>query len=129
MIDMAQHEPAAVVRSILRAYHAAMVAADTGHLDTLVTPDYSLVHITGYVQPKQEWFGVIRSGAFDYHRIDVDGGQVAVTIDGNAATVTGRGIFDATIDGMHAPWRLRFSMRFEKHEGAWKIRSARYNSY
>lgn len=129
MTDIPQHAAAAEVRSVLRDYHAAMVAADIARLEALVAPDYSLVHITAYVQPMREWFGVIRSGEFDYHRIDIDERQVSVAIDGNAATVDGRGIFDATISGMHAPWRLQFSMKFEKQDGAWKIRSARYSSF
>lgn len=39
----------------LAAYHRAMVEAQTTELERLLEPGYSLVHITGYVQPKQEW--------------------------------------------------------------------------
>lgn len=57
---------------VLRAYHKAMVEARTDALGDIVDEGFSLVHITGYIQPGSEWFGVIRSGQFDYHSIDVD---------------------------------------------------------
>jgi hypothetical protein len=40
----------AEILGILHTYHAAMVAARTDQLGDLVDDDYSLVHITGYVQ-------------------------------------------------------------------------------
>jgi hypothetical protein len=64
-------DPADILAA-LRAYHAAMVDARIERLAELVDAGYSLVHITGYVQPRDEWFDVIRTGEFDYHRIDVD---------------------------------------------------------
>jgi len=53
------------IRDVLWRYHAAMVDARTADLDALLARDFALVHITGYVQPKAEWFDVIRSGTFD----------------------------------------------------------------
>jgi ketosteroid isomerase-like protein len=117
------------ILGILQAYHAAMVAARTDQLGDLIDDDYSLVHITGYVQPKDEWFDVIRSGQFDYHRIDIEEQALSVSVSGDSATVTGRGVFDATINGMQAPWRLRFEMNWSRQRGAWRIMSARYASF
>jgi ketosteroid isomerase-like protein len=117
------------ILDVLRAYHAAMVEARTDRLGELVDEDYSLVHITGYVQPRDEWFDVIRDGQFDYHRIDVDEQALSVSVSGDTATVAGKGVFDATINGMHAPWRLRFEMRWARQRGTWRIISSRYTSF
>lgn len=116
----------AAIVSVMDAYHAAMVDARTDRLRALLDPGYSLVHITNYVQPLAEWLDVIDSGQFDYHRIDIDEASLRVTAD--TATVTGQGTFDATINGMHAPWRLRFTLTFAQRSGEWKIMSARYSS-
>ncbi len=62
----------AEIIAVLRAYHAAMVAANTKDLDRLVADGFTLVHITDIVQPTSSWFDVVNSGQFDYHRIDVD---------------------------------------------------------
>jgi hypothetical protein len=83
----------AEILKVLRAYHAAMVDARIGDLNELLDHGYELVHITGYVQPKDEWLEVIRNGEFDYHRIDVDEAALAVKVSGGTAVVAGRGIF------------------------------------
>jgi hypothetical protein len=116
----------AAVVEVLDDYHRAMVEADIDKLTTLVDGRFSLVHITGYVQPRDEWFEVIRTGQFDYHRIDID--EVVVRLDADVANVTGSGTFNATIDGMHVPWRLRFTLVLALENGQWRIMSARYRS-
>lgn len=57
--------PTAEILRTLRAYHTAMVDARTADLDALLAPDFALVRMTGYVQPKAEWFDVLRSRQFD----------------------------------------------------------------
>jgi Domain of unknown function (DUF4440) len=105
----------------LHAYHDAAVAARTDDLDAPLDPGCVLVHMTAYGQPKDEWLALIRSGPFDYHRIDVDGkSPPAQTTDGTAV-LAGRGVFDATIDGMRAPWRLQFTVRLAKRGDRWVI--------
>lgn len=128
-MSVEQGEDRAEIIRVLRAYHTAMVDADTAGLDDLVDEEFALVHITGYVQPKDEWFGVLRSGEFDYHRIEVDENTVSVSLDGSAAEVRGRGIFNATINGMRNPWRLQFTVRFARRGGTWIIAHARYTSF
>jgi hypothetical protein len=125
----AQNVDTAAILDTLRAYHAAMVEGDADRLGRLLDTGFTLGHITGYVQPKSEWFGVLRSGEFDYHRIDLDQAALSVRASGNTAVVEGKGIFNATISGMHAPWRLKFSMAFNRHGDGWKIASARYTSF
>lgn len=124
-----QNDDAAEIRRLLRAYHTAMVDADIDGLAGLLAPDYFLVHITGYKQQKDEWFGVIRSGEFDYHKIDIEQDALSVGVTGLTAAVTGRGIFNATINGMRNPWRLQFKMTWTKEQSGWKAASAAYTSY
>lgn len=111
---------------LMRAYHAAMVQARTDMLAQLVDDDYSLVHVTGYVQPRNEWFDVIGSGAYDYHKIDVDHRTLQLDVAGASATLEGRGVFDATIEGLRRPWLLQFALRCTKQAGRWRVECARY---
>jgi hypothetical protein len=126
MTRMKLESTRAAVVEVLDDYHRAMVEADTDKLTTLVDRRFSLVHITGYVQPRDEWLEVIRTGQFDYHRIDID--EVVVRLDADVANVTGSGTFNATINGMYAPWRLRFTLVLAPENGQWRIMSARYRS-
>lgn len=125
----ANPDDVAQIGRLLSAYHAAMVDASVDDLNRLVAADYFLIHITGYVQAKDEWFDVIRTHQFDYHKIDIEQSSLSVTVTGATAVVTGRGIFNATINGMHSPWRLQFEMALAKAENEWKVASARYTSY
>ena len=100
----------AELTGVLSRYHDAMVAARTDTLDAMLDPGFTLVHITGYVQSKDEWFGVMRTGEFDYHAIDLDDSALRMDGTDHGATVIGRGIFNATIHGMRRPWRLAFRM-------------------
>ena len=117
------------IRATLDTYHGAMIAARTDILDDVVLGSFTLGHITGYVQPKEEWLGVICSRQFSYHAIDLDDAALRLEAGKSTATLTGNGVFDATINGTTAPWRLKFDLKFSKHGDVWKIASATYTSY
>ena len=114
---------------VLRAYHSAIIDARTYDLEAILDRRFSLTHITGYVQPKGEWFDVIRSGQFDYHTITVEEETISLTVPGKSAIVAGRGLFDATINGMRRPWRLQFTMRFARDAAGWRITEACYTVF
>jgi ketosteroid isomerase-like protein len=129
MTSADQDKDTAEILRIMRAYHAAMVEARTDDLAELLDDDFSLVHLSGYVQPRDEWFGVIRSGQFDYHGIDIEEKALSVEVAGSRAVLTGRGIFHATINGMKSPWRLQFTVQYEEQDGGWTITHARYVTF
>jgi ketosteroid isomerase-like protein len=106
-----------------------MVEARTADLQRLLEPGYSLVHITGYVQPKREWLDLIELGDFNYHRIDLEQNSIEISVTEKTSTVIGHGIFNATINGMRAPWRLRFNLQFKKHDEVWVIANASYTTF
>jgi hypothetical protein len=106
-----------------------MVAGDTAQLAALLADDYSLVHITGYRHPRQEWLDVIRRGEFDYHNVAIDQARLSVQVSGGRADVAVRGVVHATINGMRAPWRFQFNMTLGKASGRWQFTSGRYSSY
>nr|WP_315425800.1 nuclear transport factor 2 family protein [uncultured Albidiferax sp.] len=120
----------AIAWKLLSDYHEAMVAGDTQALGRLVDPDFTLEHITGYVQPRTEWFEVVRTRQFDYHRISVDPDSLRVARDGDgkAISIEGRGVFDATIQGTHRPWRLAFRLSLSRLREVPTIKHAAYTA-
>lgn len=123
------NDDGAEIRRLLLAYHAAIVAADTDCLSDLLAADYFLVHITGYKQPREEWFDVIRASQFDYHKTDIEQDSLAVSVTGVTADVTGR-VFSTPLSTACAkPWKLQFAMKWARGEQGWKVMSARYTSY
>lgn len=69
------------ILALLDSYHNAMVAAQVNELERFLAPDFCLVHMTGYVQPKGEWLTVVSEGDFNYHAIEVDQSSLAVEIN------------------------------------------------
>jgi hypothetical protein len=112
--------------AILRArsdMNRSMVAADADRLDELLDPGFSLTHITGYVQPKDEWLHEIQAGSMRYHAIEE--GEVEVTASARGATVVTRDVVDATIWGNRAAWRLQMTTTFAHDGVAWIPTDAR----
>ncbi len=110
-----------VVRDAVLASYAdqreAMVVGNADALGALLADDFTLVHMTGYRQPKAEWLADVRSGAMTYHSMeDVD---VSVDVSGEAPVVTARTRTEATIWGGHGIWPLRLRITYRRQDGAW----------
>jgi hypothetical protein len=106
--------------AVLANYEAqcqAMVDGDADALSALLAGDFTLVHMTGYRQPKAEWLADVRSGAMTYdlmEHVDVD-----VDLSGDAPVVTARTRTAATIWGASGTWPLQLRISFI-HDGiAW----------
>lgn len=101
-----------------RARQQAMIDADTGQLRALSTPDSRAEHITGYNQPRDEWFDQIESGYFNYHAIDNH--SIEVTLTGpNTATLVSRSTIDVSIGGSRNTWRLESTAEYVRQDGRW----------
>jgi hypothetical protein len=90
-------------QEILENYRAqlrARVDGDTQALAGLLTEGFSLTHMTGYYQPKQEWLAQMRAGQFEYH--DARERDVSLEVHGDTAELVGRIITDATVYGARA---------------------------
>lgn len=95
----------------------AMVAGDADALGELLAADFTLVHMTGYRQPKAEWLADVRSGAMTYHAMaDVD---VSVDVSGDAPVVTARTHTAATIWGASGTWPLQLRITFTRAGSSW----------
>lgn len=95
----------------------AMSRGDTTALDELLSPRFTLTHITGYRQPKAEWLAEMRAGQFRYHRIDQR--SATVTLAGDTATLVGRFDVDATVYGSRSRWRLQLAQNYTRKAGHW----------
>ncbi|WP_331750030.1 nuclear transport factor 2 family protein (plasmid) [Streptomyces longwoodensis] len=108
----------AELREVHRAYLDAMVEGDTAALGDLLAEDFTLTHMTGYVQPKAEWLAQMGQGRFVYHSIREEDTACDVGDDGTAR-LTVRTVTDATVYGTRAGWRLRLATDYARHDDAW----------
>jgi hypothetical protein len=106
----------AVVRTY-RAHLRAMTDGDTDALDDMLDDGFTLTHMTGYVQPKDEWLAEMRAGQFIYH--DAQERTATVAVDGDTARLVGRIVTDATVYGTRASWRLQLTMDYARRNDTW----------
>jgi ketosteroid isomerase-like protein len=100
-----------------RAQLRAMVDGDTEVLGELLTEDFTLTHMTGFLQPKRDWLAQMRAGQFDYH--DAQEREVSLHVDGDTAQLVGRIVTDATVYGARAHWPLQLTMDFIRPDVRW----------
>ena len=95
----------------------AMVGADTSALGSLLTPDFTLTHMTGYLQSRAEWLDDIASGQMTYHSIrNVD---ITHDVTADSATLTARSHTHATIWGADGTWPLQLRIEFVRTPVGW----------
>lgn len=114
-------DPEADIGNAIRANYEgqrrAMVAGDADALGDLLADDFTLVHMTGYEQPKAEWLADVRSGAMSYSSMeDV---KVSIDLSGTAPVVTARTRTTATIWGASGTWSLQLRISFSREDSSW----------
>jgi len=96
-----------------------MIEKDTVGLNKILDPLFTLTHLTGYEQSKEDWFAEIESERMKYYSYDEV--KTSLKIDGNKATFVGQNLLDARIWGSQNQWRLQQTMDLEKRNGKWII--------
>lgn len=107
------------ILDITRQLTQLMIEKNTEAIDKIVDTDFTLTHITGYVQSKAEWFSEIESERMKYYSYEEI--KTTVKIDGSKTSFIGRNLLDARIWGTRNNWRLQQTMELEKRNGKWMI--------
>lgn len=104
---------------VTRKLTQLMIEKNTKQLDKILDKNFTLTHITGYVQPKVEWYSEIESERMKYYSFKEV--KTSVELNGDKATFVGQNILDARIWGSRNNWRLQQKMQLEKRSGKWII--------
>lgn len=117
-ISTAENQVLAVTRQLTRL----MIERDTMTMNKILDKSYTLTHMTGYVQPKSEWFAEVEKESMKYYSAK----EVAhsVKIAGSQAECVQQNLVDARIWGSRNTWRLQQVFQLEKREGSWIILSS-----
>ena len=107
-MQQTQTNDEAEILTLTRRFTQLMIERNTEELDKIVDKDFTLTHITGYLQPKDEWFKEIQTESMKYYSAK----EVSHTlsINGNTATFVQRNLLDAHIWGSRNTWRLQQTM-------------------
>ncbi|WP_407888857.1 nuclear transport factor 2 family protein [Levilactobacillus sp. N40-8-2] len=116
------------ILKLYRTYNVAMAADDTVALNRLLAPDFTLTHMTGYVQPRAEWLGELQRGTMRYFSSVED--HVDVTVTANGWRVVGQNRVVATIHGSSKnEWPLNTDMTVQRRNGTLQIMAAVVTTY
>lgn len=109
----------AQVLAVVRQLAVLMIERDTVAMNGILDEHYTLTHMTGYVQPKAEWFNEVMKESMKYYSANEVNHNV--TVNGNKATVIMQNLVDARIWGSRNTWRLQQRLALEKRNGKWII--------
>jgi hypothetical protein len=107
------------VINVTRQLTQLMIDRNTEELNKILDQHFTLTHITGYIQPKDEWFAEIESERMKYYSYKEV--KTSVEINGNKATFIGQNVLDARIWGSRNSWRLQQTMQLQNRDGKWII--------
>lgn len=107
------------ILDVTRQLTQLMIGKNTVAMDKILDAHFTLTHIAGFVQPKDEWYAEIKSERMKYYSYKEV--KTSVKIDGYKATFVGQNILDARIWGSRNNWRLQQTMELEKRGGKWII--------
>lgn len=107
------------ILGVTRLLTQLMIEKNTGEMSEIVDANFTLTHITGYVQSKEEWFAEIESERMKYYSYEEI--QTSVKIEGKKAIFVGKNVLDARIWGSRNIWRLQQKMELEKRSDKWII--------
>ncbi|WP_125582272.1 nuclear transport factor 2 family protein [Levilactobacillus cerevisiae] len=114
--------------TLYRKFNTAMAADDVAALEPLLAPDFTLTHMTGYVQPRAEWLQEIAQGTMHYFSSVEE--HVAITAVATGWQITGENKVTASIHGSgRHEWPLHTVLRVQQVAGQWQIMSSVVTTY
>ena len=116
------------IRALYREYWRCMIAKDAQGLRRLMAEDYTLRHMTGVQQGREEFLRGVQNGTFNYYSAEHD--SIEVTISGDTAAMIGRSrVLAAVYGGRKTSWKLQGNFTLRKENGAWRFTGSRASTY
>jgi len=116
------------IRELYRKYWQYMIEKNADGLRSLMTDDYTLLHMTGVKQSAEAFLKGLLDGTFHYYSAEHD--SIEVTVAGDHANMIGRSrVLAAVYGGGKHSWRLRGDFTLRKENGRWKFSSSSASTY
>ena len=124
---MATHD-AQVIHAMYHSMYRFMIERDVGRLGALLDESFVLVHMTGRRQGKDEFLRCVADGTLAYY--DEVEESCPVHVEGDAATLIGRSLVEASPFGMgRSTWRLEQEVTLVRRHGRWLMTRAVASMY
>lgn len=116
------------IENLYRVMYQAMIAKDVVTLDSIMSDNAVLVHMTGVRQAKRQYLNEIKNGTLNYYSVEDD--ELDIELSRNKAMLTGRSRVTAAVygGGKHT-WRLQMKSSLIKESGRWLLVESRASTY
>lgn len=95
------------VIQLYRSYNDAMASDDTEKLREILSSSFTLTHMTGYVEPLNDWLTQMNNGEMHYFNSKEESVEIT-NISDQEATLVGRNIVTAALyNGSKNDWQLK----------------------
>ncbi|HEY0655463.1 MAG TPA: nuclear transport factor 2 family protein [Chryseosolibacter sp.] len=94
-----------------------MIEKELEGLNAVLDKNFTLTHMTGYIQSRSEWLSEIESEGMKYYSAKKV--KQEIKISGNEAVATLQHLVDAQIWGSRNTWRLQQKVKLEKRNNQW----------
>lgn len=101
-------------------FQEAMIVKDYDKLDIILKDNYTLTHMSGKIQSKQEYINEIMDGTLNYYKSTINNPIITI-IEETKAIFNADVTLDAKVYGMKGTWTLHSEQTMEKINDTWHI--------
>ncbi|MBE6018217.1 MAG: nuclear transport factor 2 family protein [Lachnospiraceae bacterium] len=116
------------IKELYSKYWEYMINKDANGLQSLMTDDYYLRHMTGAEQSRDDFIKGLMAGTFNYYSAEHD--SIDVYVYGDSAEMVGKSyVLAAVYGGGKHRWRLRGDFTLRKENGNWKLTGSEASTF
>lgn len=101
-----------------KEFQQAMIDKDAKTLNSIMSEDYTLTHMSGKIQTKQEYIKDIIDGVLNYYHSTIINPNIVILED-KYAKLNADVELDAKVYGIKGTWTLNTEILMEKIENIW----------
>lgn len=101
-------------------FQEAMIEKDLEKLNEIICDNYTLTHMSGKTQTKQEFIDEIMDGTLNYYKSTINNPDI-ILFSENKAIFKADVTLDAKVYGMKGTWTLHSQQTLEKINDKWYI--------
>ncbi|MBE6486842.1 MAG: nuclear transport factor 2 family protein, partial [Methanosphaera stadtmanae] len=99
-------------------FQQAMIDKDAKMLNSIMDEDYTLIHMSGKIQTKQEYIEDIVNGILNYYHSTIIEPSIVI-LEEKYAKLNADVELDAKVYGIKGTWTLHTEILMEKIENKW----------
>ena len=103
-----------------KEFQQAMIDKDESILNEIMDDSYTLTHMSGKVQTKQEYIQEITNGVLNYYHSTIMEPTITIT-DDRYAKLTADVKLDAKVYGIKGDWTLKTNVTMKKIDNVWYL--------